>query len=379
MPKPKSKPQSKSSPQSKSKVAARPAKASKRPAARAAKAPATPPARPLPAQMLDLITAYWTSQLVFVAARLGLADQIGKGARTAAELATAVAADADRVHRVLRALAAAGVVVEKSGGRFALTPLGATLRSDVPFSMRNFALMMVDDYNWLSWGKLLDGVVKPTTPFEDVLGCRTFEYLHRHPDKLKTFAESMSSISATENPAVAAGYDFGRHGQLVDVGGSQGHLLGAILQRHTKVRGTLFDLPEVVAQAQQAPYLAAKGLPGRVQFAAGDFFANVPAGADAYVMKYILHDWDDDRCVQILTNCRQVMAKGGRALVVDNVIPKGNAPHWGKMLDINMLVLTGGRERTAEDFVALFQRAGLKLVKVHPTQCPLSVVEGAAL
>lgn len=198
------------------------------------------------------------------------------------------------------------------------------------------------------------------------------------PDKLRTFAKSIASISATENPAVAAAFDFGSLGRLVDVGGSQGHLLAAILRAHPRVRGQLFDLADVVTQAQQAPYLTGADVTSRVEFVAGDFFASVPPGADGYVMKYILHDWDDDQCVRILTNCRMAMAKGGRVLVVDTVIPRGNEPHWGKQLDINMLVLTGGRERTAKDFEALFARAGLRRRKVHATACPLSIVEGVA-
>lgn len=328
--------------------------------------------------MLDLITAYWTSQMVFAVARLGVADQMGKAARPVAELAAAVGADPSRLHRVLRALAASGVFVEKKPGHFALTPLGETLRSEAPQSMRNFALMMVDDYNWQAWQALLSGVVQPITPFEPVHGRKIFEHLHQHPDKLQTFAASMASLSATENPAVAAAFDFGRVRHLVDVGGSQGHMLAAILRAHPGVRGTLFDMADVVERARQAPFLTAKDVAPRVDFAAGDFFASVPAGADGYVMKYILHDWNDDQCVQILGNCARAMAKGGRVLVVDTVIPPGNDPHWGKQLDVNMLVLTGGRERTATDFAALFERAGLRLKKVHPTACPLSIVEGVA-
>jgi hypothetical protein len=341
-------------------------------------AAAAPTGKPLPAQMLDLITGYWTSQMVFVVARLGVADHLKKGAKPVAELAAAVGADAQRLHRVLRALAASGLFVEKGAGRFALTELGSTLRSDVPFSMRNFALMMVDDYNWKSWEKLHDGIVQPITPLDGALGCKVFEYLQAHPDKMRVFAESMSSISGAECPAIAAGYDFGRIEHLVDIGGSQGHLLAAVLRAHAGVKGTLFDMPPVVEQAKQAPFLQAKELAGRIDFVGGDFFAGVPQGADGYVMKYILHDWNDELCVQILTRCRQAMAKGGRVLVVDNVVPAGNDPHWGKQLDINMLVLTGGRERTVADFKQLFDRAGLRLKKVHPTACPLSVVEAVA-
>ncbi len=324
--------------------------------------------------MLDLIIGYWVSKLVYVAARLDLADRLSKGPRSAAQLAKDAGVDPLALHRAMRALAGVGVFAEDKLGRFRLTPLGQTLRSDRPDSMRDFALMMPESYNWRAWDQLFEGIRTGETPFSGVHGMPAFDYLDRHPEDREIFARSMASLSATENPAVAAGYDFARLGTLVDVGGSQGHLLAAVLGRHAKLRGTLFDMPAVVEQARQAPYLTAPKLSGRIEFAAGDFFKAVPDSADAYMMKYILHDWNDDQCVTILGNCRDAMAPTGRVLIVDTVIAAGNRPQWGKLLDINMLALTGGRERTRAEFAELLERSGLRLKRVYSTACPLSIV-----
>ena len=186
----------------------------------------------------------------------------------------------------------------------------------------------------------------------------------------------MASISVAENDAVARAYRFGRFGRLVDVGGAHGHLLATILRRHRKLRGVLYDQPQVVAGAAASGFLA--GLDDRVAVAGGDFFASVPAGADAYMMKYILHDWDDERCAALLTLCRHAMAPGGRVLVVENVIEPGNRPSWGKLLDINMMALLTGKERTKAEFRDLFARAGLQLRRVFPTASPISILEATA-
>ena len=330
-----------------------------------------------PAQetLLGLITAYWQSQLVFVAAKLGVADVLAKGPRTPAAIARKVGADPAYLGRVLRALAALGVFAETRDGKFRLTPLGQTLRSDRPGSLRDFALMMVDDYNWQSWGALLRGVNEGETPFDMVYGMPVFAYLNHHPDKLEAFAASMASISGTENASIAKAYPFGRLRQLVDVGGAHGHLLATILRRYRRLHGTVYDQPDVVAGAAAAGFITAPGLRNRVQAIGGNFFDSVPDGADGYLMKYIIHDWDDEKCLRILKNCRHSMAADGRVLVVDHVIPPGNEFNWGKLLDINMMVGPGGQERTREEFAALFKRAGLRLTRVVQTDCPLSILE----
>src|SRR5262249_20532499 len=208
--------------------------------------------------MRTLIIGYWISQLVQVAAKLGLADKIGKGSKSVAELSTEVGAKPEALARVLRALASVGVFKETKGGRFAATPLSDTLRSDAPMSMRPFALMMIDDYNWLPWGALNHGVKNGGVPFEATHGMKTFDWFDRHPDQAKTFGEAMTSISGVENPAVANAYDFSRFSKLVDVGGSQGHLLAAILRKHKKLRGVLFDQPSVIERASSAGHVGAK-------------------------------------------------------------------------------------------------------------------------
>ena len=326
-------------------------------------------------KMRELISAYWISQLVRVAAQLGIADALAKGPRTAEALAREAGARPAQLRRVLRALASQGVFREDAKGRFRLTGLATTLRSDRPGSLRDFARMMIDDYNWQAWSALLHGVTSGALPFDHVHGMPIFEYLAKHPEQERVFAASMASISGTENEAVARAYPFGKLRQLVDVGGAHGHLLATILRRHKKLRGMLYDQPQVVAAAAESGFLSAPELAGRHEVRSGSFFESVPAGADGYLMKYILHDWTDEQCLQILGHCRDAMAAGGRVLVADHVIPKGNGPDWAKLLDINMLVLPGGQERTREEFRALFARAGLRLARVVPTACPLSILE----
>jgi hypothetical protein len=328
--------------------------------------------------MLAHLTGYWISQLVFVAAKLGLADELARGPRSVAALARKVGADPSALHRVLRALASIGIFAESANGNFRLTPLAATLRSDAPGSLRNFASMIVEDYNWKAWQDLLGGVRRGDLPFTRVHGRPIFDYLRDHPDDDRLFSASMASLSGAENAAVARAIDFHRFGTLVDVGGAHGHLLAAVVGRHRRLRGILYDQPQVVAAAAASGFITDKKVAGRITVESGSFFDAVPAGADAYLMKYIIHDWNDDQCVQILTNCRLAMAGGGRVLVAEHVIRPGNAPDWGKMLDINMLVLTGGRERTKQEFATLFKRAGLRLLRVHKTAAALSLLEAAA-
>jgi len=333
---------------------------------------------PVHEQMLGMISAYWTSQLVFVAAKLGIADVLANGPRTAEQIAKQVGAHAPYLYRALRALAGLGVFAEDAKGRFRLTPLAQTLRSDRPGSLHAFARMLVADYNWRPWGALVHGIETGESPFEHVHGEPIFAWLAAHPDEERTFSASMASISGTENAAVAAAYPFGKLGRLVDVGGAHGHLLAAILRKHRKLRGVLYDQPQVVAAAEKAGFVTAPGIRERCERVGGSFFESVPTGADGYLMKYILHDWDDAKCLAILRHCREAMAPGGRVLAVEHVIPKGNSFDWAKLLDINMMVAPGGQERTREEFRALFAGAGLKLVRVHATASPVSILEATS-
>ncbi len=330
---------------------------------------------PLPALMLSLTIGPWVGRLIYIAAKLNLADLLKDGPRTADDLATAAGVHAPALYRVLRALASVGVFAETKDGRFKLTPLAATLQTEVPASLRSWALMANEKYNWDAWEALLYGVKTGEIPFHKVHGVSVFEYLEKHPADLEIFGESMTSLSAAENPTIAAAYKFSAVRTLVDVGGGVGSLLATILKVNPKLKGVLFDQASVIARAQKAQHLTAKGIAKRCTLESGSFFEGVPAGHDAYVMKYILHDWNDEQCVKILENCRAAMNKKGRVLVVDNVIPPGNDPNWGKLLDMQMLVI-GGRERTKKEFATIFAQAGLKMTRVVPTKCPLSIVEG---
>jgi len=332
--------------------------------------------RPLPHEtMLSLLTMYWVSQMLHSVAQLGVADVLAEKPLAPDAIAKQVGAHAPFLRRVLRALASVGVFAEDARGRFRLTPLGQTLRADRPGSLRDFALMIAADYNWSSWTSLPHALETGANSFERTHGVPMFAYLQKHADKERAFAASMASISGTENAAIARAYAFGRFAQLVDVGGAHGHLLATILRRHKKLRGVLFDQPQVVASARDGGFIRAPDVRERCEVAGGSFFESVPAGADGYVMKYIIHDWDDEKSMRILGHCRDAMTPEGRVLVVDHVIPQGNSASWAKLLDVNMMVGPGGQERTREEFRALFARVGLRLARVIQTSCPLSILE----
>jgi hypothetical protein len=280
---------------------------------------------------------------------------------------------------VLRALAGFGVFVESADGRFRLTPLARTMCRDEPQSLHGWALQAGGHISWAAFEQMYHGVAAGEQPFAKALGAPLFEYLAQHPADALIFSNAMASFSGTELEAIARSYPFARFSRLVDVGGAHGHLLATILARHPKLHGVLFDLPHTVAGAAASGFISAPAVRDRCSAVGGDFFRGVPAGADAYLMKYILHDFADDDCVTILSNCRAAMAPQGRILVVDRVIPKGNALHPGKIMDVCMLVMTGGRERTREEFAGVFRRAGLRLARIHPVdRAAVNIVEAVA-
>lgn len=330
---------------------------------------------PPSAVMFTLITGRWVSHLIYVAAKLELADLLKEGPRTVEELATAAEVQASALYRVLRALASVGIFAETKDKRFKLTPLAATLQKGVPGSMHATALYLSFRSLEDAWAQLLHGVKTGEVPFLKAHGVSGFEYLEKHPDERRVFGEGMTSVSFTESPAIVAAYKFSGIRTLVDVGGGHGSLLSTILKANPKLNGVLFDQPSVTTRARQDRHVTAKSIAERCTLESGDFFEAVPKGGDAYIMKRVLHDWDDERCAKILANCCSAMSERGRVLVVDSVIPPGNNPDRGKLIDIQMLVI-GGRERTKEEFAALFRKAGLKLTRVVSTKCPLSIVEG---
>ncbi len=328
---------------------------------------------PPPAAIFHLVSGMWAAQAVATAARLGIPDRLAHGPRTAAEVAAAIGADASSVHRLMRGIATVGVLTPEPGGRFALTPLGESLRSDVPGSMRSLIIAEMAPGHWLPWGHLEDSVRtgKPAAPA--ALGMDVWEYYEKNADEGFHFAEAMSGMSAMAMQAVLAAYSFQDARTVVDVGGSHGAFVAAVLQREAGARGVLFDRAEVVEGASAT--LEHTGVASRVDRVAGDFFQSVPAGGDVYLLKHILHDWSDDECVRILTNVRAAMAPEGRVVVVEMLIDGAGPPSPAALLDLNMLVMLTGRERTAEEFGALFAKAGLRLSGVTPTHSPVAVVE----
>ena len=329
---------------------------------------ATPP----PAALLQMMTGYWVSQAIHVAARLGIADRLADGPKSSAELAAATESDAPTLYRLLRALASVGVFTEAIPGHFVLTPLAALLRTGTADSMRALAIIYNEE-GYRAWGDLLYSVRTGQPAFEHVFGLPVFEYYAQHPESDRLLNEGLVGYTNRVAGAVVAAYDFSPFGTVVDVGGGYGALLAAILQRHPRTRGILFDQPHVVAGA--AEQLQTAGVADRCTRIAGDFFVAVPDGGDAYVLSQILHDWDDGRSMAILQQCRRAIPDAGKLLVVETVLPPGEEPSFGKWLDLHMLAITGGRERTAAEYDALFQAAGFALARVLPTPAGPSVVE----
>jgi len=324
-------------------------------------------------QLMQMASGAWVTQMIHVAAELGVADHLITGERPVEELATACGADTDSLFRLLRGLASLGLFQETTPRHFALTPLAELLRSDHPHSMRMVA-RMVGDEHYLGWADLLHSVRSGEGAFRHRYGMSVFEWYQQNPRRGAIFDGAMDNHSRAQIEALLAAYDFTGIAHLVDIGGGQGRLLKTVLASYPELRGTVFDQPQVVAGA-----VVPAELTDRLSLVGGDFFQEIPAGADAYLLKHIIHDWGDEACLRILGQIRAVMAPGARVLLVEQVIPPGNAPFPGKLLDLNMLVMTeGGRERTPEEYGSLLGRASLNLQRIVPTPSPVSVIEAVA-
>jgi O-methyltransferase/methyltransferase family protein len=324
-------------------------------------------------QLIQMATAHWISRIVFVAAKLGLADRLADGARSAEELAGPTGTHAPSLYRLMRGLANLGVLTETAQHRFALTPLGDALKTGAPGAARASVLTIASDWWVRGFGELLYSVQTGKSGFEKSLGLPVFDWLAMHPEDASMFSETMIGFHGAEPPAVAASYDFSSVTTLVDVGGASGNLLATILGHYKGLRGILFDLPHVI---RDAPALVeTRGVADRVTIQAGSFFDSVPPGGDAYLLSHIIHDWNEEQCLTILANCRRAMDSRGRLLIVEMVLPEGDTPHPGKLLDLMMLVGPGGQERTEQEYVDLLGKAGLRLTQVVPTSSAVSVVE----
>ncbi len=325
--------------------------------------------------LMNLTAGKWVSRAIAVAAELGIADLLKDGSKTAAQIARSTSASEDGVYRLLRGLGSVGLFAEMGDRRFRLTPLGKLLRSDSPQALGAYTQFVGHESTWRPWGKLDHSVRTGEPAFDHVFGMRIFEYFAKMSEAAAVFDAAMTSISTWESKAVVAAYDFSGTRTLVDVAGGHGLMIMTILKANRKMRGVLFDLPHVTAGATRL--LRSGGVANRCQIVSGDFFTSVPEGGDACIMKHIIHDWDDERAIQILRNCHSAMQRGGKVLIVDAVIPSGNAAHFGKLLDLEMLALTPrGRERTRAEFRDLLQRSGFKFRRVIPTETHLSLVEG---
>jgi hypothetical protein len=323
--------------------------------------------------MRRLIMGFRATQLVYVAAKLGIADRLADGPQDLAALAAASSAHPRALYRLLRALASLGIFAETSDGRFSLTRLAETLRRDTPGSLRDVALLYGDEWLWSAYGRMAHSVQTGRSAFEHVHGQTFYDYLHNRPETAATFDRAMTAFSAHEAAAILNAYDFSGASTLVDVGAGQGALMIAILRARPRTRAILFDQAGVVEHARAVATDA--GVSGRVTIAPGDFFESVPAGGDVYVLKSVLHNWEDPDSIAILKNCRAAMSNRSRLLVVERVVPEGNAASEAKLFDINMMVVPGGLERTTTEYRNILEASGFDLTRVIPTAAPVSILE----
>jgi hypothetical protein len=330
---------------------------------------------PPQATMLQWITGYRISQCLYVVAKLGIAELLAPGPKTCEELAQTTGVHASSLYRVLRSLASLGIFAEQGNGNFELTPLAATLQPQHPNSVHAAALMFVEDWHWQLWGNFFDCVKTGKTALEHTFGTTNlFDYFEsQNPAAGRTFDNAMTNTSVMANNVLPLAYNFKSIQTLVDLGGGQGSFLASILKTWTHVQGVLFDLPAVIEGAKQQKFL--EDLKDRCTLVAGDFFTAVPPGADAYLLKTIIHDWDEASAIAILKNCRQAMKRTSKLLLVELVVPPSNAPSLSKMLDLEMMAMLGGVERTETEYRTLLSSTGFQLTRIYPTPCPWSVIE----
>ena len=313
-------------------------------------------------ELLALIRGYRISQAVYVATALGIPDLLAEGPREVEELARASGAHASSLRRLLRALAGVGVLDKAGADSFALTPVGAALRNDVPGSVRPSVLFLLNEAHWRPWGHLLHSVRTGETAFEHAHGTGLFDYLASHPEESALFDRGMAGNSPAHARLVARTYDFSGMRRVVDVGGGRGRLIATILAEHPHLRGILFDQPHVIEGAREV--LTEAGVVERCELVGGSFFAAVPQGGDVYVLRNIIHDWQDEQAIAILTTCRRAMAGGARLVLVERYVP--DDPRDALLVlhaDLEMLVNVGGRERTTEEYDGLLARGGFQLCR----------------
>ena len=327
--------------------------------------------------LIKMITSYWVTQSLHVVAKLGVADLLKDGPKSSDELAKSVGADARSLYRLLRAVASVGIFSEVKSGHFALTPMGELLQTGVPGSLRAAAIMHGEKWQWQPWGELLESVKNGKSPFKRMFGSTIYDYFSENAEANEIFNSAMTNFSDWENSLILNSYDFSSVHRLIDVGGGQGNLLTSILEANPTMKGILFDLPHVIQSA--IGHIEAKGLTARCELISGDYFESVPPYGNTYLLKRIIHGWDDEQAVALLKNCYRAMPDNGKLLLIEMVIPPGNEPFLGKLLDLHILLMRGGHERTSTEYRTLLDAAGFKLTKIIPTRSPLSFIEAVPI
>jgi hypothetical protein len=333
---------------------------------------ATKEGNPSPPALFQMATGYWVSQAIYVAAKLGIADLLKDGPQSCVALASATGADAPALFRLMRALASVGVFSHVRRDCFALSRLAESLQTDVPGSLKAM-VMTIGEIHYQACGSLLHSVRTGSPAFNHVFGTSLFDYLQQDTDAADTFNRGMTNLSDMLAYAILMAYDFAGISSIVDVGGGEGKLLRKILELNPEMRGAVLEMPATIETANQE--LSDDRCGGRCSYIAGDFFESVPPGADAYLLCGVVHDWDDNRVITILRNCRRAMTKNGRLLLVDTVVPETDSKSFSKLLDLNMLVMTPGRERTQAEFCGLLDASDYRLSRIIPTMAPQSVIE----
>ena len=329
---------------------------------------------PPQAIMLDLLCGMMKTQAIHHVTRLGVASLVQDGTKHIAELASATGTQPEALYRLLATLASMGIFEEVKSGYFAQTPLSHVLLPGVPGSMYDVALLHGEQWQWHSWEAFAYSLQTGQTAFEQEYHTSLWEYFGQHPEVGKRFSKAMTGFSTQVNTPLARAYDFSRFHTLVDIGGGHGSLWTTILEATPALRGILFDLPVVIEEAR--PLIASSPIADRCELVAGDVFAEVPE-ADAYIMKQIVKDWNDEECIRLLSHCRQAMRPGGRVLVAEQVLQTGQTMSTAKLIDLQLMALLSGRERYEDQYRSLFERSGLRLVRLWPTHSPYSIMEGA--
>jgi hypothetical protein len=331
---------------------------------------------PPQAVVTQMAMSFIVSQALGVAAKLRIADLLNDGAKTAEEIAAATDAHAASVYRLMRALSSVGVFESDAENRFSLTPLGDVLRTDHPDSIRGAVHMITDPEHWRPHGNMLQSVKTGEIAFDYTFGMPVFPYFAENPQAAEVFDNAMTSFGLTIAKAVADTYDFSEAETIADIGGGHGNLLATVLKTNEKAKGILFDQPQVL----EGNILEREGVADRTTLVGGDFFKEIPVIADVYLMKFIIHDWNDEQSETILKNLAGSARPGAKVLLVETVVEEeNNQPSMSKVMDLNMLVMTGGKERTGKEYAALFEKTGFKLTRVIPTPSPLQIVEAVRI